>query len=77
MGRFGQMKLVYHRHFFFIEVLVPSQESERSCNWMLRGVDFSVGFWKCSDGVVFLEMFRRCGIFGFSFYYVDTTGTNI
>jgi hypothetical protein len=33
---FGPIKLAYSRHFFLIEVHVPSrQESERSCNCVL------------------------------------------
>ena len=24
----------------------------------------TIGFWNCSDSVVFLELFRQCGIFG-------------
>ena len=50
----------------FIEVPVPSQESERSCICMLVVslwlcfYDFSIGLWNC---------FRQCGIFLFSIYY--------
>jgi hypothetical protein len=50
----------------FIEVAVPSQESERSCIYMLVVslwlcfYDFSIGLWNC---------FRQCGIFLFSIYY--------
>ena len=57
----------------FIEVPVPSEESER-----VRSVDFayfydlSIRFWSCFDSVVFfvflfyLELFRQRGIFCFS-----------
>ena len=50
----------------FIEVPVPSQESERSCICMLVislwlcFYDFSIGLWNC---------FRQCGIYLFSIYY--------
>lgn len=43
---------------FFVELLVPSQEMERSCIFV-RGVDsvsikdFSIGFQKCPDSLVF------------------------
>ena len=43
----------------FTEVPVPSQESEQSCVCVLVGIDFasfydfSIGFWNCSDRVVF------------------------
>jgi hypothetical protein len=43
-----------------IEVPVPSQESERSCisllfvSMFVSFYDLSIGFWKCSDSVVFL-----------------------
>jgi hypothetical protein len=34
---------------------------------------FSIGFWNCSDGVVFFywffKLFRQCGIFCFPFYF--------
>jgi len=38
--------------------------------------DFSIGFWNCSDSVVFfywiLELFRQCGIFLLDFGTVPT-----
>jgi hypothetical protein len=66
----------------FTEVPVPSQESEHSCVCVLVGIDFasfydfSIGFWNCSDSVVFfywvLELFRQCGIFLLGFGTVPT-----
>ena len=44
----------------FFEVPVPGQESEWSCNLCVNGINFaflyafSIGFWKCSECVVFL-----------------------
>ena len=53
----------------FIEVSVPSQESEWSCICVL-GVSIwplsmilSIECWNCSDSVVVLELFRQCGSF--------------
>jgi hypothetical protein len=49
----------------------------------VRGVDFesvsticSVEFWNCSDGVVFLELLRRCGIFSVFFILLYTATIN-
>jgi hypothetical protein len=52
----------------FIEINAQSQEGAWSCICVLEVsilplYEFSIGFWKCSDSVVFLEMFRQCGIF--------------
>ena len=54
---------------FFLEVSVPSQESEWSCIYVL-GVSIwplsmilSIECWNCSDSVVVLELFRQCGSF--------------
>jgi len=44
----------------FIEVFVPSQESEQSCIWVLGVSNF---FW-------ILELFRQCDIF--CFFYFNT-----
>jgi hypothetical protein len=44
----------------FIKVIVPSQENVRSClgvlslSIMFLFLIFSIGFWTCSDSVVFL-----------------------
>ena len=53
----------------FIELPVPSQESERSCIYVLGlsilpFCDFSIGFWNFSDSVVFLS---------FDLYVSDTS----
>ena len=37
-----------------IEVPVPSQESKQSCI-CVRGINFLIGFWNCSDSVVFFS----------------------
>ena len=45
---------------------LQSQESEWSCMCVLRGIDFvsfcdfSIGFWKCSDSVVFFVCYLIC-----------------
>jgi hypothetical protein len=39
-----------------IEVPVPSQESKQSCI-CVRGINFLIGFWNCSDSVVFFFPF--------------------
>ena len=46
----------------FIELPVTNQESAPSCNLCVNGIDFassyyfSIGFWKCSDSVVFFSL---------------------
>ena len=49
--------------FFVIEVSVPGQESGRWClcvwgiDFCLCVFDYSIWFWNCSDGVVFVSLF--------------------
>ena len=46
---------------FFIEVPVPSQQGQRPCIYVLEVSimtlfffnDFAIGFWNCSDSVIF------------------------
>ena len=52
----------------FIEVSLPSQESERSCICVFKGVDFPSVYEFCNW---ILELFRRLGIF-FIFYYSES-----
>jgi hypothetical protein len=47
----------------FIEIPVPNQESERSCIWSVFVVSMLPLFFYLT-----LELFRQCGIFGFSIY---------
>jgi len=63
--RFGSIKLVSPATCF-IEVPVPRHESEGSCIFVL-GVSnlllftiFSIGFWNCSDSVVFFVFSYYC-----------------
>jgi len=66
IGKVWVHKTSLTRHFFFIEVPVPSPESERSyiC---VRDIDFCLFLWFI---YWILELFRQCGVFfSFSFYY--------
>ena len=54
----------------YIKVPVPSQDCKRSCI-CASGIEYAClcgsfsicRFLNCSDSVVFLELFRQCGIF--------------
>ena len=65
-GEFGTIKLVL-KPPLCIELVVPSQENERSCICVLevmylcvRGIDFAslYEFWNCSDILVFFCVFH-------------------
>jgi hypothetical protein len=55
----------------FIEVPIPIHECERSCVLYARGINFSffyyfaIGFWNCSESMVFLAFFFIL------FYFMD------
>lgn len=51
------IKLVLPRHFFFIKVSVPSQESVVFFRDITSFYQFSIKFWKCSDSGVFYDLY--------------------
>ena len=53
---------------FVVEMTVPSQKSERICMFVFLCV-FSIGFWNCSDSVVFIVSLGFYFVFFFILVY--------
>jgi len=53
-GRFGSIKLYYPATFYW-RACIPSQESDRSCICVLRGIDFAYSY-DVDIGVVWLVL---------------------